>query len=379
MPLMSATLPAPSPEAAAHSARVLAAIRNAAAQEGFLPFERVMQIALYEPGLGYYAAGAQKFGAAGDFVTAPELSPFFARALARQVAQVLRQSQPRVIEFGAGSGALAAALLPALDALGVAPELYEIVELSPELRARQRQALAGWGSRVRWLDALPERFQGCLIANEVIDAMPVALFERQEGGVVERGLVHHEDALVWAERPAPAALAAAVAAIEAEVETLAPGYQSEVNLAGAAWMASLAALLEQGALIAIDYGFPRAEYYHPQRRGGTLMAHYRHHALTDPLWLPGLTDITAHVDFTAMADAAFEAGLEVLGYTSQANFLINCGVTELLADATPAERNAAHKLISEAEMGELFKVLLVGRGIEAPPLGFAAGDRLHRL
>ncbi|MEG1832570.1 MAG: SAM-dependent methyltransferase [Burkholderiaceae bacterium] len=375
---MPAQLPLPSPEAAAHSARVLAALRDAAAR-GFLPFSDYMRIALYAPGLGYYAAGAQKFGAAGDFVTAPELSPFFARALARQVAQVMRASSAQVIEFGAGSGALAAELIPVLDALGVAPASYAILEVSPDLRARQQERLGVYGDRVRWLDSLPAEFSGCLIANEILDAMPVSVFEKCAGGVVERGLVLREAAIEWESRPAPAALLEAVGAIEAELGPLPEGYVSEVNLAGVAWLKSIAAILKQGALIAIDYGFPRAEYYHPQRAAGTLTCHYRHHSHHDPLWLPGLCDITAHVDFTAMADAALTAGLDVLGYTSQAHFLLNCGLADLLVEATPAERNAAHKLLSEAEMGELFKVLMVGRDLGDTPLGFVAGDRRGRL
>jgi len=375
---MSKSLPLPSSDAAAHSARVLAVLHEAAAR-GFLPFSDYMRIALYEPGLGYYSAGAQKFGGAGDFVTAPELSPFFARALARQVAQVLSASAPQVLEFGAGSGALAAELLPALEALGALPERYFIVEVSPDLRQRQAQRLARWGERVQWIEALPARFSGALIANEILDAMPVALFTRQADEVLERGFEWRDDALVWAERPAGQELQTAVAQIEADVGALAPGYQSEINLEGGAWIRSLAAMIETGALLAIDYGFPRAEYYHPQRRGGTLAVHYRHHVLHDPLWLPGLSDLTAHVDFSAMAEVAFDAGLDVMGYTSQANFLINCGIADELESAGPAERSAAHKLISEAEMGELFKVLMLGRGLDLDPLGFALGDRRGRL
>ncbi|MEF9997401.1 MAG: SAM-dependent methyltransferase, partial [Burkholderiaceae bacterium] len=229
------------------------------------------------------------------------------------------------------------------------------------------------------LDSLPAEFSGCLIANEILDAMPVLVFEKCAGGVVERGLVLREAAIEWESRPAPAALLDAVGAVEAELGPLPDGYVSEVNLAGVAWLKSIAAILTQGALIAIDYGFPRAEYYHPQRAAGTLTCHYRHHSHHDPLWLPGLCDITAHVDFTAMADAALTAGLDVLGYTSQAHFLLNCGLADLLVDATPAERNAAHKLLSEAEMGELFKVLMVGRDLGDTPLGFVAGDRRGRL
>ena len=375
-------MPEPSPEARAHSDRVAALIRGEIeAAGGSIGFDRYMELALYAPGLGYYAAGARKFGtggAGGDFVTAPEISPLFAQALAAQVAQVLPLSAPHVIEFGAGTGRLACDLLAALDALGVAVERYDIVELSPDLRQRQREALTD--ARVRWLDTPPEGFAGAIIANEVLDVMPVRLFVRGEDDVAERVVALREGGLAFTSRPADAELDAAVAEIEAEVGGLPKGYGSELGLVARGWMRSAGRWLARGALLAIDYGFPRREYYHPQRIMGTLMCHYRHHAHADPLWLPGLADITAHIDFSAMAQAAHEGGLDVLGYTSQAHFLINCGLLELLQrEHTPQAANAAHRLISEAEMGELVKVLAVGRGIEAPLVGFARGDRTHTL
>ena len=378
----SAALPEPSPAARAHSERLAALIRGEIdAAGGWIGFDRYMELALYAPGLGYYASGARKFGAAdagGDFVTAPEISPLFAQALAAQVAQVLALTAPRIVEFGAGSGRLARDLLAALDARGAAVERYEIVELSPELRQRQRELLAD--RRLRWLEAPPQAICGVIVANEVLDVMAVRLFVRAEDAVVERGVSVRDGALVFATRPADDALAAAVAEIEKEVGRLPAGYGSEVGLVARGWMRSAAAWLARGALLAIDYGFPRREYYHPQRLMGTLMCHFRHHAHAEPLWLPGLNDITAHVDFSAMASAAVEGGLEVLGYTSQAHFLLNCGLLELLQQQrTPQSANAAHRLISEAEMGELVKVLAVGRGIEAPLVGFARGDRAHRL
>jgi len=382
MPPAHTSLPAPSPDAAAHSERLAALIRaEIAAAGGWIGFDRYMELALYAPGLGYYAAGARKFGGAhrgGDFVTAPEISPLFAQALAAQVAQVFEHASPQIVEFGAGSGQLAADLLAALDARGVAVERYRIVELSPDLRERQRALITD--GRVRWLDVPPRRVSGVILANEVLDVMPVRLFVREQGRVCERGVTLRDGALAFAVRPADIALGDAVNRIEAEVGTLAEGYGSEVGLVARGWMRSAANWLARGALLTIDYGFPRREYYHPQRLMGTLMCHYRHHAHADPLWLPGLNDITAHVDFTAMAQAAHEAGLDVLGYTTQAHFLINCGLLDRLRQAaSPQAANAAYRLVSEAEMGELVKVLAVGRGIAAPLAGFARGDRTHTL
>jgi SAM-dependent MidA family methyltransferase len=382
--MMSArsSMPAPPPEAAAHSERLAALIgEEIAAAGGWIGFDRYMALALYAPGLGYYTAGARKFGSqaeGGDFVTAPEISPLFAQALSAQVAQVLEHSAPRIVEFGAGSGRLAADLLATLDARGAAVERYEIVEVSPDLRQRQRARLAD--PRVHWLDAPPEAIDGAIIANEVLDVMPVRLFVRGRGAVLERGVAVRDGALALETRPADAALAAAVQEIESEVGHLPEGYGSELGLVARGWMRSAGQWLARGALLAIDYGFPRREYYHPQRLMGTLMCHFRQHAHADPLWLPGLNDITAHVDFTAMAQAAHEAGLDVLGYTSQAHLLLNCGLLELLKEQrTPQAANAAHRLISEAEMGELVKVLAVGRGIGAPLRGFSRGDRTHTL
>jgi len=377
-----ASMPSPSPEAMAHSDRLAALIRaEIAAAGGWIGFDRFMELALYAPGLGYYAAGARKFGggaAGGDFVTAPEISPLFARALAGQVAQVLEHVPARILEFGAGTGRLAHDLLAALDARRVPVESYSIVELSADLRERQRSLLAD--ARVRWLDAPPPAFAGVIVANEVLDVMPVRLFVRERGVLLERGVALRDGGLAFAGRPADASLAEAVAEIEAEVGGLPDGYGSELGFTARGWMRSAGRWLSRGVLLAIDYGFPRREYYHPQRIMGTLMCHYRQHAHADPLWLPGLNDITAHVDFTAMAQAAHEGGLQVLGYTSQAHFLLNCGLLDLLKqERTPAAANAAHRLISEAEMGELVKVLAVGRGIDAPLAGFARGDRTHTL
>ena len=377
------TLPTPTPQALAHSERLQALIAGEiAAAGGWLPFDHYMQLALYAPGLGYYTAGAHKLGDAatgGDFVTAPEISPLFGQALAAQVAQVLAQTRPCILEFGAGSGLLARDLLGALAQRGVTPSQYAIVEVSADLRERQRACLAAY-PQVMWLDAPPHGFEGVVIANEVLDVMPVRLFVRTADGVNERGVVLRDGALAFADRPADDSLIAAVASIETDVGALPAGYGSEVSPVVEAWSTQLGDWLAHGVALLIDYGFSRREYYHPQRLMGTLMCHFRHHAHAEPLWLPGLNDITAHVDFSPVAEAAHRAGLDVLGYTTQAHFLINCGLLDLVqSEHTPQRAGQAQRLVSEAEMGELFKVLAVGRGVDVPLLGFSAGDRLGRL
>ncbi len=381
-------LPRPAPDAAAHSARVADHVRAEIGREGgWISFAQYMTLALYAPGLGYYMAGARKLGADGDFVTAPELGPLFGHTLARQVAQGLAAVGGDVLEIGAGSGALAASMLEALEQLDRLPPNYLILELSPELRARSRDTLAARVphllERVAWLNGLPPALTGVVLGNEVLDAMPVNVVRAQGGAIEEAGVALAPDGeqLAWAYRPAGSDLAEAVRAL-----ALADGYTTEIGLVARGFVASIAAMLERGLALFIDYGFPRAEYYHPQRRGGTLMCHYRHRAHGDPFFLPGLQDITAHVDFTAMAEAAHGAGAEVLGYATQAQFLINCGLTEAIA-RVPAEdvrryaplAAAANKLTSPAEMGELFKVLAFGRGVGQPLVGFGRGDRRHAL
>lgn len=358
-------------------------------QGGWLPFADYMDMALHFPGLGYYAGGAHKFGtleAGGDFVTAPELTPLFGQALARQVAQVLAVlPKPTLLEVGAGSGKLAADILRALDSAGVLPDRYGILELSGELRARQRATLLAevpqLAERVTWLDALPDDFAGCVIANELLDALPTHAVAWRESGPVERGVMLAGNAFAWAERPAGASLAAAMA----QLPVAAP-YESEVSLATRSWVGEWGHRLQQGVILLIDYGLPRHELYHPQRARGTLRCHYRQRAHDNPFWWPGLSDITSHVDFTAVAEAGFDAGLEVLGYASQASFLINCGIGDLLAVRQQAGgeqalrgSGAVQVLLSPGEMGELFKVIALGRGIDIPLLGFLRGDRRHAL
>ncbi len=381
-------LPLPGPAALAHSRQLTGLIaEQLRSRGGWMNFETYMDLALYAPGLGYYAAGAAKLGAAGDFVTAPELSPLFGQTLARQVGEVLAHTGGDVLELGAGSGGLAADLLESLRHDGVLPARYLILEPSADLAQRQRRALAALPpalySRLHWIERLPTVFTGVVVANEVLDAVPVQLLRwGAEGELFQRGVALGPEGLRWDDRPLlPGAL-------EREARRLAPAppYVSELGLRGRALVASLAGILERGVLLFLDYGFGEREYYHPQRAEGTLMCHYRHFAHADPFYLPGLQDITAHVDFTAMARCAIAAGLELLGYTTQAHFLINLGITELLA-RTPADQlldyaprsQAVQKLLSPAEMGELFKVLMVGRGLVGAPRGFATGDRCRSL
>ncbi|MFZ5521537.1 MAG: class I SAM-dependent methyltransferase [Pseudomonadota bacterium] len=353
---------------------------------GWLPFDRYMALVLYAPGLGYYSRGSRQFGQmakdGSDFVTAPELSPLFGRALARQVEQALQATgTDEVWEFGAGTGALAAQILQALDERGALPRRYTIVDLSGTLRARQQRTLARWADRVglHWASELPAELRGVVVGNEVLDAMPVKLLAWDGGQWLERGVVLADDRLAWAEHSTE---------LRPPVDApFPPGSVTEIHPQAEAFMRTLAERLAQGAAFFIDYGFPEAEYYLPQRSGGTLMCHRGHQADADPLADPGDKDITAHVDFTGIALAGQNAGLTVLGYTTQAHFLLNCGLLDDLAAATAGlpepqalvKRAAAHRLVAEHEMGELFKVIGFVRGAEFDAIGFARGDRCHTL
>ncbi|MFC5429055.1 class I SAM-dependent methyltransferase [Paraburkholderia denitrificans] len=397
------SLPVPEPAALAQSEALAATLRaEIAAAGGWLPFERYMERALYAPELGYYSGGARKFGLfaadGSDFVTAPELSPLFASTLARALAEALAASGTRALmEFGAGTGKLAAGILLALDALGVEFDSYAIVDLSGELRARQRETLEARAphlvQRVTWLDALPAQFEGVVIGNEVLDAMPVRLFARKDAVWHERGVaVNAHGAFVFSDRPAvsegsegsePGAHwpESVLAGIEGSDD-----YVAETHDAALAFTRTVCTMLVRGAAFFIDYGFPSSEFYHPQRVQGTLMCHYRHRAHDDPFLYPGLQDITAHVEFTGIAEAGVDAGADLLGYTSQARFLMNAGITEVLSEIDPRDvarflpaANAVQKLVSESEMGELFKVIAFSRGIDGTLTAFARGDRSHTL
>ncbi len=386
---MQLQLPEPSFDALTASRSLHTLISNDIRRNsGWISFARYMELALYAPNLGYYSGGAAKLGKDGDFTTAPEITPLFGTTLAHVAADLMRQTAPQIIEFGAGSGKLARDILTELAAMGVSTHRYLIVEVSGELRARQQQMLRGF-PQVTWLDHFPHSFSGVVIGNEVLDAMPVNLVVKTDGGWKERGIGLSAKGFVYRDRACDAALLAQIP----DADSLPVGYLTEVHPVAAGFMNSLAGMLSAGyndtghggAAILIDYGFPAHEYYLGQRDQGTLMCHYRHHSHPDPFYLPGLQDITAHVDFTAMARTAVDAGLDLLGYTSQAAFLLDAGIGDLLLRIPPTDQlrylpqsNAVQKLVSPAEMGELFKVLVVGKAAGLPAK-FGRNDRSHRL
>jgi SAM-dependent MidA family methyltransferase len=383
-------LPALSGDEEAHACRVRdALIARIAERGGWLSFGDFMQFALYAPGLGYYSAGARKFGAEGDFVTAPELTPLYARALAGQIVEIFERTGGReLVEFGAGSGALAVDLVRALCELDCAPGRYRIIEVSADLRDRQRarieSALGSLAGRVEWLDTLPATaMRGVVIANEVLDALPVERFLVRDGCVEQLGVEVQGGELVIRPRPADAPLEAMVRSLPVMGEE---GYVSEICPLLPAWISAAARLLAAGVLLIVDYGLPRAQYYHGERRAGSLVCHFRQRVHADPLLHIGLQDITAWVDFTAVAEAAAASGLDVLGFTTQAHFLIGCGLDRML-DALPAadsaERRAGlqavNRLLFPGEMGEAFKVMALGRGVAEPLAGFSVRDLRHTL
>lgn len=397
---VESALPVPDREALAVSQELSTRIAAEIARHGgWLSFVRYMEMALYEPGLGYYSNPGQVFGAAGDFVTAPELTPLFGATLARQVSPWLKDpalagSGQVVLEVGGGSGMLAAQLLNALDNVGNHEVRYLILELSAERREHQRQTLKslapGLMDRVGWLETFPESFAGVVVANELLDAMPVQLFEWQadaEAALQEMGVTWVDGQFAWAPRPADSVLTETVTALR---NRLGPEgaqwhspYRSEVCPAQQAWMRTLADCMTAGVVMLLDYGFAEPEYYHPQRDQGTLMCHYRHRSHADPFLWPGLSDITAHVDFTALARSATAEGFSLVGYTSMAAFLLNAGLLDELADLPRepesfwfAQAQAVQQLISEAEMGELFKVIAFEKNLReaASALGFG-GNR----
>ena len=436
-----AALPPPPPDALAASqalaSRIAQRIRS---RGGWIGLDEYMAMALYEPQLGYYAGGSRKFGGAGDFVTAPELCVLFGACLARQCAQWFESCAHRVVEFGAGTGALAVQVLGELDRLGFTDTEYLIVELSGELAQRQRERIARELpqalARVRWLAGWPDAIDGVVLANELLDAMPVRAFARVPGAsgqperVMERGVAlaareHERDhepghepghgqgnkpfdgpAFEWALREASPEFAQRVS--ERLAQGFADGgqagglYLGEIGEQAEYWVTQAAQRLVRGAMLLIDYGFSRREFYHPQRSMGTLMCHYRHHAHGDPFLWPGLQDITTHVDFSAVAHCALAQGLQPLGFVNQARLLTSLGLLERLVPpapatgamdgpvATPAEAaerqlawarlaQSVQVLLSEAEMGELFKAVAFGRGVDTEAMGFERGDRMATL
>lgn len=394
MPMQPLDLPAPEQDAAEHSARVAAALREAIeAAGGELSFADYMEQVLYAPGLGYYSAGAQKFGSDGDFITAPEISSLFSRCLAQQLRELLGACGGDIIlELGGGSGTMAADILLALHEQEALPREYWILEVSGELRERQRDTLHARApallERVRWLERLPEAlFRGVIVGNEVLDALPAERFRRTADGIEQLTVRVGQLGLEWGARPAPPALADAVAHLEADLGArLSAGYESEIRLGLGGLIAGLAAGLERGALLFLDYGYPRNAYYHPERDMGTLMCHYRHRAHGDPFLYPGLQDITAWVDFTAVAEAASAVDLDVMGYTTQASFLLSGGLEaefnarqteDAVANAKLAQQ--VRELTLPDEMGERFKAICLGKDIDDEPSGFAFRDLTHTL
>lgn len=384
---ISSRLPALDASAQQHSEAVVAHIQQQIDQQGgWITFADYMQMALYTPQLGYYSGDANKFGRAGDFVTAPEISPLFARAVANQISQVLNDSGGDVLELGAGTGKLAIGILQQLNVLGQLPDHYYILDVSASLRERQQQNLQqslpkAVFSRVRWLDTLPETMTGAVLGNEVLDAIPVHIVCWRSGQWLERGVTYNQG-LIWQDRP----LQDLSLVQHIDSDQLPDDYVTEVCPDAQGLIASLAAMLQRGLIVQIDYGFAAREYYHPQRSQGTVMCHFQHYAHDDPFIYPGLQDITAHVNFTTMAETALAHGLSCAGYTPQAQFLINCGILQMLEAVSPEDNGrylpavaAVQKLLSPAEMGELFKVLALGKGLELPLVGFLQGDKRHQL
>ena len=383
-----AELPQPDQAAQAHSLQLIAVIKERIAQQGgALSFHDFMQLALYAPGLGYYSAGSRKLGKDGDFITAPETSPLFARCLARAIQPLLQTlPQRQVLEVGAGSGAMAAGVLAELDALNCKPDSYSILELSAELKQRQAETLQQHGSAVNWTDNLPENFTGIVLANELLDAMPVHRVVWDQGKLQECYVAWDGERFVWQAGPlSNPRLQTRFNEIIKRLGDLPDGYVTEINLAAEDWINTLSKSMQQGLVLIIDYGFAQHEYYHPQRIEGTLMCHYRHRAHDDPLILVGLQDITAHVDFTAMADSALAADMQVAGYTTQAHFLLGSGLTELVAeeegDAVQQLElaNQVKRLTLPQEMGELFKVMALTKNFSVNMPGFMLRDLRNSL
>jgi SAM-dependent MidA family methyltransferase len=390
---LPATFPELTAEELAHSRKLEDRIRaEIEARGGWIGFARFMELVLYEPGLGYYSAGAHKIGAAGDFVTAPEVAPVFSRCLARQCAEVLDGlGGGDILEFGAGSGVMAAVLLEELVRLDRLPRRYRILDVSADLRERQKATLAqcmpAMLDRIEWMDRLPKAFSGIVLANEVLDAMPFERFVIRGGEVNALGVSSQLGRLEWSEIRAPAALRDAVRGIEAELGPPLPeGFASEVNLALAPWFAGLARAIERGVALFVDYGLARRDYYAAERRMGTMLCHYRHRFHDDPFVRLGLQDVGAWVDFSAVAGAAQAAGLDVIGYATQAHFLIGCGIGDYVAEVSNlglVERlnlsRQAMVLTLPGEMGERFKVLGVAKGYDAPLIGFSVRDLRYAL
>jgi len=373
-----------------HSECLQTVIREEISLTGAMPFDRFMELALYAPGLGYYTAGSQKFGAAGDFVTAPEISVLFSQCLANQCAEILQNTTGNILEFGAGSGIMAAHILLYLEKLGSLPQHYLILDLSPDLKQRQQQTIKNLAphllDRVTWVAELPGSFDGVMLANEVLDAMPVSMFQKQGDELMEQFAVVDQNEIKPQWQAASKPLHQRVQQLEQAYGKFADGYTSEINLRLHGWIESLAHCLHKGAIILIDYGYAGHEYYHADRSMGTLICHYQHRAHDDPFKLIGLQDITANVDFSTVKQAAEDNGLQLAGYTPQANFLVSAGIETLLSAYDPndtetfiAISQGVKALMLPSEMGERFKVIGLTKNIEPVLSGFAMRDLSDRL
>lgn len=390
--MASNILPEPPGDLKRHSKKLSGCIRSSMQQNGHIPFSQFMEMTLYEPGLGYYSAGLHKLGRSGDFITSPELGSLFAACLAVQAEEIGNGlGEYSVLEVGAGTGRLAADFLNQVDP-GKAPSRYMILERSGDLKRVQKETIKkdapAWMDRVVWLDRPPEEdWRGVLIANEVIDALAVERFRVSGEGVQQLCVKTSQSGFEWAAQAAPPELVAAVRHLEADTGTeFAEDYRSEIQLQLSAWLHSLTENLVSGLALFIDYGYPRSEFYLPERSDGTLMCHYRHQAHDNPFFWPGLQDITAWVDFTALAEAADNCGLEVEGYTSQSMFLIGCGLERILQekmkhsdDDGMALNNEIRQLTMPGMMGERFQVMGLGRGLDREPAGFSLRDLRFRL
>ncbi len=394
------SLPPPSIEAQAHSERLTLPLKQYVQQQGWISFAEFMHRALYEPGLGYYVSGSRKLGAEGDFVTAPEIASAFSECFALQCQQIFGElDASSILEFGAGSGVMAADILLTLEKNQSLPQAYFILEVSPDLQERQQQTLQEKCphllSSVSWLKELPKDFEGVVLANEVLDAMPVHCFEVQNEKVLEKGVAVAGGEFIWQskngtpaqvgiqERLGPSLRWDDSGKIHGNI--FVEGYYSEICLAIKPWLEALYSSMKRGVVLLVDYGFPEREYYHPDRDQGTLMCHYRHYAHTDPFIYPGLQDITAHVDFTAVASAAFEVGFKIVAYTNQANFLMSLGILSntdtAMLDVQQHYKHAQaiKKLLLPSEMGELFKVIALQKNLDMTLQGFQLRDDKHRL
>lgn len=392
---MKIELPVPGAGERAHSDALAALIRNEIAARGPIPFSRYMELCLYAPGLGYYSAGKTKFGASGDFVTAPELGDLFARCIAGTLAPTLRElgEEADLLELGGGSGRFAVAALRELAVSAVLPRRYRILEPSADLRERQRAHIAAslpeeLAARVEWIDRPPhEAWRGVVFANEVLDALPTTRFALIGGNVYEEYVAVRDADFVREDRPADGLVTAAVRHVERYLQTtFADGYRSEILPQLPYWMPAVIGSLERGVALFVDYGYPRSEFYLPERSDGTLVCHYRHRAHADPLFRPGLQDITAFVDFTAVAEAGTGAGFELVGYAPQGQFLLASGLPALLEETVELGEAERMRVVAEVkrltlpgEMGERFQAIAFARGVRDVPAGLRAFDLSRRL